>query len=170
MPKTNTPPPAKQPGAEPPAKRAPRRTDAARLPLVWSGTGNTREGELYRRICRQLREHLGGKPSHAQELLIGRIAWMQVHLAHIDTRAMQDGGLSPHAVREYLAWSNSLAKMLARLGMAGVAAKPPTLADYLASRSPMAAPPAASVTAPVHSHAPTPGAAQRLAQAERGAE
>lgn len=132
MPETYTPTPRQQPGSKPSTKPAPRRTDAARLPLVWTGTGNTREGELYRRICRQLREHVGGKPSHAQELLIARIAWLQVHMAHIDERALKDGGLSPHGTREYLAWSNSMAKMLARLGFQPTVAKPKTVTEILA--------------------------------------
>lgn len=87
---------------------------------------------MYRRVVRQLREHVGGKPSAAEELIIARIAWLQLHLAHIDERAMQDGGLSPHATREYLAWANSLARMLALLGPPA-SAKPPTPAEALAA-------------------------------------
>lgn len=127
------------PASTTPASRKPFRSDASRLPMCWAGKSNTREGELYRRIVRQLTSHVG-KPSHAQELLIGRIAWLQVHLAHIDERAMQDGGLSPHATREYLAWSNSLAKLLDKLGLKGAPAPQPTIQDFIRDyRSPAAA-------------------------------
>ncbi len=56
---------------------------------------------------------------------------LTVHLAHLDERAMQDGGLSPHATREYLAWSNTLAKMIGRLGVRATQQKQPGLTDYL---------------------------------------
>jgi hypothetical protein len=61
---------------------------------------------------------------------------LQVHLAHIDERAMQDGGLSPHATREYLAWSNTLAKLIGRLGLHDAQEQTrPNLTDYLAMRA-----------------------------------
>jgi hypothetical protein len=115
----------------PPPRRRPRR-DAARLPLRWAAKSRTREGELYRRVVRDLRQHLGNDPTAAEELLISRIAWLQVHLAHIDERAMKDGGLSPHATREYLAWANCIARMLAVLGLKGAASpEPRSIADLL---------------------------------------
>lgn len=99
-----------------PSRKRPR-TDAARLPLVWAAASLTREGELYRRVARDLRAQIGGKPTAAQELLIGRIAWLQLHMAKIDERAMKDGGLSAHATREYLAWHNTIARSLSMLGL-----------------------------------------------------
>jgi hypothetical protein len=116
------------------APRRPARTDAVRLPFRWAGASRSREGELYRRVVRQLRDHIGGRPSAAEEMLIGRIAFVQVHLAHIDERALQDGGLSPHATREYLAWSNTVAKLLRSLGLKGAAQKPPTVQEIVARR------------------------------------
>lgn len=124
MSEVTTPPPRRSRAADP-SMRAHR----------WAKDGRSKEAQLYRAVVRQLRQHVGGKPSHAEALLIGRIAWVQVHLAHIDTRAMQDGGLSPHATREYLAWANSLAKLLGRLGMQPAAARPLTLAEIFASRA-----------------------------------
>jgi hypothetical protein len=109
----------------------PRRTDVSRLPLAWAAGSKTKEGELYRRVVRLLREHVGGKPSHTQELLIGRIAWLQVHLAHIDERAVRDGGLSPHATREYLAWSNTIARMTERLGFQPASTEPQSIWDII---------------------------------------
>jgi hypothetical protein len=109
--------------------------------LLWASVSRTKEGELYRATVRQLVAHVGGKPSPAEALIIGRIAWLQVHLAHIDERAMLDGGLSPHATREYLAWSNSLAKLIGRLGMKCARAEPsPRWVPYTARGAALAAP------------------------------
>jgi hypothetical protein len=99
--------------------------------MRWASTSCTKEGELYRATVRQLTAHIGGKPSAAEALLIGRIAWMQVHMAHIDERAMREGSLSPHACREYLAWANSCARMLAQIGMKAAPPGRTTLREYL---------------------------------------
>lgn len=115
-----------------PHKR-PRRTDTAALPFRWQKNGRSREGELFRRVCRDLRRHVGGRPTAAEELLIGRIAWLQVHLAHIDERAMEAGGLSDHATREYLAWSGALARLLDRLGLKEPPPREPTVQEILAA-------------------------------------
>lgn len=167
MPPATMPDPAAAAAAPP---RRPSRTDASRLPIVWAAASRTKEGELYRRVVRDLTRHVGGKPSPTEGLLIGRIAWVQVHLAHIDERAMRDGGLSPHATREYLAWANSLAALLGRLGLKAAARKP-SLSDYLAEPPrPPAAPPPAPPAAPVVQHiAPPPGAALARAYAEDAA-
>lgn len=136
MPATETSPSRQSDAAATLPPRRSRAVDPAARALRWAKNGNTREAQLYREVVRRLRQHVGGSPNHAQALLIGRIAMLQVHLAHIDERAMAAGGLSPHAVREYLAWSNSIAKLLGRLGLKASAppAKVPTLAEYLASR------------------------------------
>lgn len=119
------------PDITPQPKRNPRRTDVSRWPMRWAKASRTKEGELYRATVRQLTAHLGGRPSVAEALLIGRAAWMQVHMAHIDERAMKDGGLSPHAVREYLAWANSMTRTLALIGMKPAPPRQPSLRDYL---------------------------------------
>jgi hypothetical protein len=116
----------------PQAKRT-RVVDPATRAIRWAKIGRTREAALYRATVRRLHQHVGGKPSQAQELLIGRIAWLQVHVARIDECAMQAGELSPHAVREYLAWSNSIAKMLSRLGLEAPSSAEPSRDQVLAA-------------------------------------
>ncbi len=111
--------------------------------MSWASAGKSREGEMYRRVVRQLIAHVGGSPSHAQELVIARIAWLQVHLARIDERAMADGGLSPHASREYLAWSNTIARLVCRLGLRGAPERQPTLAEIIAAAATSSGPPSA---------------------------
>jgi len=117
-------------------RRAARRTDVARWPLRWAGASLSREGELFRAVVRQLVRHVGGRPSAAQELLIGRLAMLAVHLAHLDERALKDGGIGSHATREYLAWHGQFTRGLRMLGMQGVAAPVPTLAEIMAAPAP----------------------------------
>jgi len=45
------------------------------------------------------------------------------------------GEFTAHDSRTYLAWSNSLTRTIAQLGLKGVAAKTPTLAEHLAKRA-----------------------------------
>jgi hypothetical protein len=91
--------------------------------MRWALKGRTREGELYRGIIRRLRKHVGA-PTEAQEMLIGRIAWLGVHLARMDEKAMESGDLSIHATREYLSWANAQSRMLQALGLELPAAAP----------------------------------------------
>jgi hypothetical protein len=102
--------------------RRSRAVDPAARAHRWAKDGRSREAALYRAVVKRLAAHVGGSPNHAQALIIGRIAWLQVHLARMDERAILDGGLSEHATREYLAWSNTVSRMLDRLGL--VAATP----------------------------------------------
>jgi hypothetical protein len=99
--------------------------------MVWAMKSRTREGELYRRVCRDLRKHLAGRPSPAQEMLIGRIAWLQVHLSRLDMKALETEEMSEHAGKQYLAWANSLSKMLRALGLAAAPAPPKSVDEML---------------------------------------
>jgi hypothetical protein len=42
---------------------------------------------------------------------------LQVHLARMDERMFGEGELSDHAGRQYLAWANSVSRMLQALGL-----------------------------------------------------
>jgi hypothetical protein len=118
----------------------PPRTDVAALPFRWRKGGRSREGELFRRVGRDLRKHLGRPPSVAEGMLIDRIAWLQVHLARIDERALEAGGLSDHARREYLAWTGALCRLLRDLGLQPAAERPLSPEAALAAARAMLAP------------------------------
>jgi hypothetical protein len=90
---------------------------------------------MYRRVVRDLTRQIGGRPTPAQEMLIGRIGWLSVHLARIDARALAAGEMSDHSRREYLAWSNTMTRTLAILGFQAAPPPPANLADYLAARA-----------------------------------
>ncbi len=116
---------------KPPRKGARAPTDISRRPMRWALKGRTREGELYRGIIRRLRKHVG-TPTEAQEMLIGRIAWLGVHLARMDEKAMESGDLSIHATREYLSWANAQSRMLQALGLESPSSSSPSTDDLVA--------------------------------------
>lgn len=96
----------------------------------------TREARLLATIRRDLTAHVGGKPSTIQRALIERAAMLTLHLALIDERSLSEGGrMSDHDSRQYLAWSNTYARTIARLGMTGTKPTALSLSDYLDDQS-----------------------------------
>lgn len=75
--------------------------------------GRTREARLLRETRAKLIAHVGGTPSATQVMLIDRVAWLTLRLAQFDT--LRAGGEAIDDVL-YLAWSNSLSRIMARLG------------------------------------------------------
>lgn len=98
-----------------------RAVDPQVRPLRWAGKAHSREGRLFLAIRREMVAHVGGQPSATQRALIDRLAWLQVHLARMDARMMQTGEMTEHTGKQYLAWANSVARMLAQLGLASPA-------------------------------------------------
>jgi hypothetical protein len=92
---------------------------------VPSKDGRSADAVLLRRTKAALVTHTGGKPSATQRALIDRAAMLTLHLARMDARATDEGGLSDHASREYLAWSNTLTRTLRTLGLEAVPPPPP---------------------------------------------
>ena len=79
----------------------------------------TRESRLMQSVVRDLTKHVGGKPSATQSALIERAAMLTLHLALMDARLAERGdGPSERDSRQYLAWSNSLSRLLRDLGPA----------------------------------------------------
>lgn len=100
--------------------------------------GRTKEGRLLRDTRADLVAHCGGQPSATQKALIERAALLTLHVARLDREALAGGGFSEATARQYLAWSNSLGRTLASLGVGhekpAPAAARPGLAAYLAKR------------------------------------
>ena len=95
--------------------------------------GRTQEAAIMRRARRDLIAHLGGQPSAVQMRLIDRAAMLTLHVDLFDRRAIRNGGLSERDSRSYLAYSNSLARTLARLGPQPAVTRVPSLAEAMAS-------------------------------------
>lgn len=86
---------------------------------------------MLREIRADLRAHVGGQPSAVQSALIDRAAMLTLHVALFDARAMEAGGLSERDGRQYLAYSNSLARALAQLGIKPASSSPVSIARQL---------------------------------------
>lgn len=94
--------------------------------------GRTKEARLLAEVRDDLTRHLGGSPSATQRRLIERCAWLSLHVAQLDAKAIEGRGLTDHDHRTYLAWSSALTRCLRQLGTRGAPAKPRTLADHIA--------------------------------------
>lgn len=96
--------------------------------------GRTREARLLRETRAALIAHVGGKPSATQAALIERATWLSLRVAQLDARIAEGGGaFTEHDSRTYLAWSNTLGRIMALLGLQPVTSRAPTLAEVLAA-------------------------------------
>jgi hypothetical protein len=100
----------------------------------WSIDGRSREGRFLRAYEAMLIAHVGGSPSAVQRALIGRAAKLALHCELMDEKALTAGGMGERDARQYVCWSNALARSLSALGIKSASAAPERLADVLASR------------------------------------
>jgi hypothetical protein len=97
----------------------------------WQGTA---EGEFLEATRRDLTAHLGGvgNLSAVEKILVERAIRLALYISLMDRQAARDRTLSERYSRQYLAWSNSLVRTLAQMGIKGAAAaKPRELREYL---------------------------------------
>lgn len=97
--------------------------------------GRRREARLMQNVREELTAQVGGHPTATQRALIERAAMLTLHVSLMDAKVLEPdaGPLSERDGRQYLAWSNALARILRDLGT-GKKAPPPkaTLQSYLA--------------------------------------
>jgi hypothetical protein len=111
------------PSTPPPAiHRTPR---ATRRVIPGLPTGRIKEGRRLQAFRADLIRHVGGAPTKVQAVLIDRATMLQCHVSRMDIQALVAGGMSDHASRQYLAWSNTLTRTLARLGLDAAPPPPP---------------------------------------------
>jgi hypothetical protein len=91
----------------------------------------SREYRLLRCFREALVAHIGGRPSAVQTALIERAAQLQLRIALFDARFVEKGGMSDHDSRTYLAWSNSLTRTLAQLGLQPAPSPRSTIEDHV---------------------------------------
>jgi len=94
----------------------------------------TREARLMRETEAALIAHVGGKPSATQKVLIERAVRLTLQLAMMDAK-QAGSSLTEHDGRQYLAWTNTITRLMRQLGLAGAPARVPTLPEYLANRA-----------------------------------
>jgi hypothetical protein len=96
-------------------------------------SGNSREGRFLRAYEAMLLEHVGQHVSIVQRALVSRAARLALHLELMDERSLAGGHqFTEHDHNYYISWSNSLARLLARLGMNAAPVKQPTIVDHIA--------------------------------------
>jgi hypothetical protein len=105
-----------------------------RGPLAPSVDGRSMEGRLIRKLERELITHIGGAPSITQRLLIERIIKTHLQLRALDEK-LAGGTWTDHDRRTQAALANGLRLCLRDLGVKPVAAKPPSLAEYLSAKA-----------------------------------
>jgi hypothetical protein len=90
----------------------------------------TREARLMRETRADLVKHVGGQPSATQRALIDRAVRLTLQLHLMDAK-QADAPLTEHDGRTYLAWCNTLTRLMRQLGLEGAKASRPSLRDYL---------------------------------------
>ena len=70
--------------------------------------GRSAFGQLIRQVRSDLVQHVGGKPTAVQRMLIERAATLTGYLARLDGDALSPAGMSDHRRREYLAADGAL--------------------------------------------------------------
>ena len=110
-------------------------------PYSWPTTlakvdGRTKAAGLMKMVREDLLEHVGGKPTVVQKMLIERAAVLSLRLATLDQKIIDDGHFTEHDSNHAIAWQNSLTRVLVALGVKGEAAPAiSSLAEYLNGRA-----------------------------------
>lgn len=96
--------------------------------------GRTKLAKLERKTRADLIQHVGGNPSATQMMLIEQASMLQMRINLMDRKTIDGVEMTDHDVRHYLAWCNSLARLLRQLGLKGAPQPKVTLADHLSAR------------------------------------
>lgn len=80
-------------------------------------------------ICNQIRAdltaQLGREPTASQKLMIERIVMVLLRIELMDVIALRNAELTERQARDYLAWNNTVSRMLRALGLKAEAAPDP---------------------------------------------
>ena len=95
----------------------------------------TREARMMRETRAELVAHVGGKPSATQRVLIERAAQLTLQIGMLDAKQADGGALTEHDARTYLAWTNTLTRLMRQLGMKGTAERQRSLAEHIAGQA-----------------------------------
>jgi hypothetical protein len=88
-----------------------------RAPSLLRLDGRRREVKLLRQTRAELLGHVGPHPSATQRALVEVAVNLTLYVRLFDSKALAAGGLGERDARQYLAYSNSLTRALARLGL-----------------------------------------------------
>lgn len=95
----------------------------------------TYEAKLFETFRAELVQHVGGSPSVVETAIIERCTWVRLRLAMMDSK-LASGSFTEQDSAVYLAWANTLSRLLARLQPADAQPADPMerLHRHLASR------------------------------------
>ena len=87
--------------------------------------GRRAEAKLMKAVRDELTQHIGGKPTVTQKMLIDRAATLTLRIRLLDRLTLSDAGLSEKNAREAVCWENALRRTLTTLGMKGATDRTP---------------------------------------------
>jgi len=96
--------------------------------------GRSERGRFIRALEKELVEHVGGKPSIAQRLLIDNIVRQRLQLDLLGERLASGANWTPHDGRTFAALQNSFRLSLRELGLEPTKPKPATITEIMAAR------------------------------------
>jgi hypothetical protein len=91
--------------------------------------GRTRHGRFIAAVRKRLSDHVGGNPSATQAVLIELAALMSLRIALLSDVVLSAAAIEERDDRQLVAWINSLARLMDKLGLKGAASRPRSLAD-----------------------------------------
>jgi hypothetical protein len=94
--------------------------------------GRTQLAKLQKSLRADLIAHVGGTPSATQKLLIEQAVGLQLRLSLLDQTTLYGMDMTPSDTPRYLAWANSLARLLRQLGLKSAPQPKASLAEHLA--------------------------------------
>jgi hypothetical protein len=101
-----------------------------RLSTIAKLDQRTKEARLMRETRADLTAHVGGTPSVTQRALIEQVVQLYLRLAVMDRRFMETGEVQDNRI--YLAWANSLSRLLRQLGWTPAAERSRSITDIIA--------------------------------------
>jgi hypothetical protein len=105
----------------------------SKLHSLWEIDQRTKEAMLMRRVRDELVEHLGGRPSITESLLIERACMLALKCAQLDAKILAGETLTMHDNQHGLAWNNAFRRTLIELGLEprAPAARETDLGDWI---------------------------------------
>ena len=88
----------------------------------------TKEARFCNRVRSDLTAQIGGTPTATQKYMIERIVMVLLRIELMDCVALKNSTLTDSQARDYLAWNNTVSRMLRSLGTK--AGNPPPTFDH----------------------------------------
>jgi hypothetical protein len=94
--------------------------------------GRRKEALFLKNYRAELIRHVGGRPNAVELALIERASRLALYLEAMDLRLATGEPFTEMEHRTYLAWSNTLARVLTRIGVKASSEAAPSLAEVMA--------------------------------------